>query len=392
MKTSFVGRHFSILIKTVMIVSALTLLFVSLPSGSFFAMTKPAAKNNPTALHTPLPPTSTATQDDPPAITAEPRSTTVPAALQPSLSVSNPDTLRFVFPTPQPLTQSLWRPPLYNQPWAPTPHDHFFFARPIAADNVNWPIPDYRYGGTVIGVANLIHTGIDIEAPFGTPVLAAAPGTVVWAGFGLETGTVNPKDPYGDAVMIRHDFGYQGNRLETVYGHMSEIDVVKGQRVDTGTQLGLVGETGLATGPHLHFEVRVDEYNYFAFQNPELWLIPPQGWGVLAGRVMDNSGNLIHRLDIQVSSKTADNVWTVRTYGSEVVKNDPYYQENVVLSDLPAGDYTISIIHEGETFRQDIHINPGLVSYFSIKGTTYNLKPPPTPVPSFLVTVTPTPK
>lgn len=392
MKSTFGSRHFSFLIKTVMILSALTLLFVSLPQGPFSTRLKPVAKASPQAVHTALPNTPTATLDDPPAAMAEPELTALPPTLQPTLAVSNPDTLRFVFPSQQPLTQSLWRPPLYDMPWAPTPHDHFFFARPIAADKVNWPIPDYRYGGTVVGIANLIHTGIDIEAPFGTPVLAAAPGVVIWAGFGLETGTVNPKDPYGNAVMIRHDFGFQGNRLDTVYGHMSEIDVVKGQRVDTGTQLGLVGQTGLATGPHLHFEVRVEENNYFAFQNPELWLIPSQGWGVLAGRVMDSAGNLIHRLDIQVNSKTTDNTWTVRTYGSEVVKNDPYYQENVVLSDLPAGDYTISITNQAETYKQDIHINPGLVSYFSIKGNAFNLNPPPTPVPSFLTTVTPTPK
>ena len=55
--------------------------------------------------------------------------------------------LVFTFPTPQAKPISLWRPPLYDTPWALSQHDHFYFNRPIAADEINWPIADYRYGG-----------------------------------------------------------------------------------------------------------------------------------------------------------------------------------------------------------------------------------------------------
>ncbi len=139
------------------------------------------------------------------------------------------DPLRFVFPTQRAGSVSAWRPPLYQVPWALSPHDHFYFTRPIAADEVNWPLPDYRYGGRFF--ANVVHTGVDIPSPEGTLVLAAGPGKVIQAGYGVYSGLDDPEDPYGLAVVIRHDFGYQGNTLYTIYGHLSLIEVTEGQRV-----------------------------------------------------------------------------------------------------------------------------------------------------------------
>ncbi len=87
--------------------------------------------------------------------------------------MDNGDFLNLVFPTPGPAPISAWRPPLYPVPWAAEEYDHFFFQRPIAADEINWPVADYRYGGIFFG-PNIVHTGVDIDAPDGTPVLAAA--------------------------------------------------------------------------------------------------------------------------------------------------------------------------------------------------------------------------
>ena len=84
---------------------------------------------------------------------------------------------RFVLPTPGAEPVSGWRPPLYPVPWAISSYDHFYFARPIAADNVNWPLAEYRYGG-VFFAPNVVHTGVDIDAEEGTPILAAGSGTV----------------------------------------------------------------------------------------------------------------------------------------------------------------------------------------------------------------------
>ena len=96
------------------------------------------------------------------------------------------DPLKLAFPTPGTGLVSTWRPPLYPVPWAPTLHDHFYFARPIAADQVNWPAADYRYGGEFF--EDVVHSGVDIPVMEGTPVQAAGPGKVVWAGFGIYRG------------------------------------------------------------------------------------------------------------------------------------------------------------------------------------------------------------
>jgi murein DD-endopeptidase MepM/ murein hydrolase activator NlpD len=88
------------------------------------------------------------------------------------------------------------------------------------------------------------HKGQDISAPMGTPVKAAADGSVVIAGW---------QKGYGWVVYIDH-----GNGISTRYGHLSRIDVTVGQMLKQGEQLGLVGSTGRSTGPHLHYEVRIN--------------------------------------------------------------------------------------------------------------------------------------
>lgn len=89
-----------------------------------------------------------------------------------------------------------------------------------------------------------MHEGVDIAAPTGTPVVAAAAGTVVYAG---------AAGGYGLLVIVDH-----GGGLTTRYGHLSRIAVGPGDPLTGGAAIGAVGSTGLSTGPHLHFEVRVD--------------------------------------------------------------------------------------------------------------------------------------
>lgn len=291
------------------------------------------------------------------------------------MSSPTPEPLRFVFPTPAAAQVSVWRPPLYPAPWAPTPFDHFYFGRPIAADEVNWPLADYRYGG--IFFPGVVHTGVDIPVPVGTPVLAAGPGKVTWAGFGLYALKDDPDDPYGLAIAIKHDFGFQGNTLYTVYGHLDKIFVVKGQRVNGGDLIGLVGETGKVTGPHLHFEVRLGKNNFFGSRNPELWMSPPQGWGVLAARVMSTGGELLEGLPLKVHSYANDQFWTVNTYGGGSTNSDSYYRENIVMGDLPAGSYEVWIPYDGAVYNLDFEIRPGVVTYFTFRGRKGFLTGPP---------------
>lgn len=306
------------------------------------------------------------------------------------LDTPAPDPLRLTFPTPGPEPQSGWRPPLYPIPWAPTPYDHFYFSRPIAADEIDWPIADYRYGGVFF--ADVVHTGVDIPAPVGTPVLAAGSGRVVWAGYGVYRGGTDPTDPYGLAITIRHDFGYQGQPLYTIYGHLSQIDVAEGQHVETGQAIGLCGETGNVTGPHLHFELRLGENSYFDTRNPELWVVPPIGWGVLVGRVMDTSGKLVTAQRIIVTDPETGQNWFARSYGTETINPDEYYRENLVIGDLPAGNYLLRTAYAGVSHRLEIEIQPGLVTYFIFQGyQSFSLTSPPTPTFDPWATASPLP-
>lgn len=279
----------------------------------------------------------------------------------------------------QPLTNLVddWRPPLYPTPWIPTPYDHFLFSRPVLADMKVWALEDYRYGGVFF--RNVVHTGIDIPLKVGSPVFAAGSGRVAWSGFGLLSGETNRNDPYGLAVVIRHDFGYQGQTLYTVYGHLSETNLVIGQPIESGEVVGLSGATGKVTGPHLHFEVRIGDNSFSRSRNPELWIVPPQGWGILAGQLKTFDDEWLKRLKVLIRSlETGERYW-VATYGEGPVNSDPYYGENMVIGDLPAGWYRILI--PGETSQHlDIEIFPGRVSFFRYKrggGFSTELPVPP---------------
>lgn len=98
----------------------------------------------------------------------------------------------------------------------------------------------YRWGRT--------HTGIDIGVPTGTPVKAAAAGTVTFAGW---------KGSLGNLVVVSH-----GNGVQTYYGHNSRLVVKAGQKISQGEVIAKAGSTGRSTGSHVHFEVRVNGASY----------------------------------------------------------------------------------------------------------------------------------
>jgi len=114
---------------------------------------------------------------------------------------------------------------------------------PTCPISLAWPLQapvESLFGPRGIG----FHPGIDLSAPTGTPVSAAAAGRVVFAGF--------DGGGYGKLVEVAH-----GNGVLSMYAHLSAFSVRVGQSVATGARVGRVGSTGESTGPHLHFEVRV---------------------------------------------------------------------------------------------------------------------------------------
>jgi murein DD-endopeptidase MepM/ murein hydrolase activator NlpD len=305
--------------------------------------------------------------------------------------------LQYVFPTPiifQPPPN--WRPPVLSVPLSVRAQDHFWFARPIASDSVNYPLGSYRYGSNYFGQMN-IHAGIDIDAPLYTPVLAAGPGRVVWAGYGLFNFIPGrDDDPYGDAVAIEHDFGYNNKPLYTLYAHMIAHNVFVGQDVQTGDVLGWVGSTGNSTGPHVHFEVRVGLNGYYDTRNPELWVAPYAGWGVLAGRLLTASGRPIPGAAIDIYDTNGRFVHTVYTYGPRVAYPDEAWQENFAISDLPAGSYFLQAnipkaVSETETIVGSVNIIAGQTNFVIMQAETGLLADmqPDVVRPEFLPTLTP---
>ena len=99
-----------------------------------------------------------------------------------------------------------------------------------------------------------MHSGVDIGATHGNPIWASKEGRVIFAG---------GKGGYGNTVIIQHE----GN-VATLYAHMSEFRSSEGDWVDRGEVIGLIGSTGWSTGPHLHFETRIDGVP----KDPELFL------------------------------------------------------------------------------------------------------------------------
>lgn len=114
---------------------------------------------------------------------------------------------------------------------------------------MDWPLrgritSNYGYRRHPLWGGRHRHTGVDVAAPYGEVIRAADSGTVIMSGWW---------DGYGKAVVIDH-----GKGISTVYGHMSRIYAQENNTVKKGQIIGLVGSTGYSTGPHLHFEVRVN--------------------------------------------------------------------------------------------------------------------------------------
>lgn len=309
------------------------------------------------------------------------------------------DPLQFNFPTPIVYpTPENWRPPLVGVPLSVRAQDHFWLARPIASDSVNWPLGSYRYGADYFGEMT-IHAGIDIDAPPYTPILAAGPGQVMWAGWGLFNFKPGLEDdPYGIAVVVKHDFGYQNQPLYTLYAHMVAENVFVGQEVQMGEVLGWVGSTGNSTGPHVHFEVRVGKNDYYATRNPELWIAPYAEWGVLAGQLINLNGAYIPSTLINIYNERGEFVSAIYSYGPRVAHPDDEWRENFATADLPAGNYYLeaqirAADNTTETVGGRVAVVAGQTNFVILQakaGAFANLGQPPSTRPPYLPTPSPT--
>ncbi len=307
-------------------------------------------------------------------------------AVTPTLPAANAAQATGVSVTAQVVTRppSQWEPPPLIPPISRDPfgRDHYVFARPVDSNATNAALLSYTFGsdGPQQESPWRVHHGIDMPNTIGQTVRAAGVGTVIWAGPGFQD-----SPSYGNVVQIQHDFGYNGEALYTLYAHLSAVLVTQGQRVNLGDPIGLVGNTGRVSGPHVHFEVRVGENRYRSTFNPLLWMVPYVGHGVIAGRVIGPNGSGLQDQTVTVMDfNTGLVIKSTTTYiyldnGSDV-KADPRWNENFVLGDIPVGRYQVITNIDGQRVTRRVDVSEGMTTFadLELKESSDTIAPTPT--------------
>ncbi len=304
-----------------------------------------------------------------------------------TVTLSLPPTL-----TPQSLTPT----PILACPAATCIYPGLFvFNRPILAPGNDVLDSTYRFGSTQDKHRDP-HRGVEFPNTFGSPVYATAEGVVIVAGDdrhpdSSSKGFYGPYSYfYGNLVIVQHDLrvllsGANSNQLAwfdlatpvyTVYGHLSQVAVMVGDTVKAGQLIGQVGMSGNATGPHLHFEVRLGANTYASSVNPELWLKPHldeagQPKGGLVGRIVSLRDQALtvphivvqHLLDPQGASD-----WEIYlgTYEEKTMVAQLPWRENFAAGDLPAGWYRITFAYQGVQQRL-VQVLPGRLTLVTFR-------------------------
>ncbi len=245
-----------------------------------------------------------------------------------------------------------------------------WFERPISLADNSYIDQTYRYGSTMGGNFQP-HQGVEFNNPDGTPVHAIGSGVVVYAG---------PAEAGALTVAIRHDSVLQADgpkQLFSVYYHNSALKVSLGQRVAAGEVISEVGNTGRATNDHLHLEVHVaptedvqsivdslQRYPEYT-TNPELWIQPLPGTGIVAGLVLDEDGTPVEQARIYgiIKPEPAETPYSfAETYGP---RNHPHplYGENFAVSDVPPGTYVVGTTINGRKVFRKVTVEEGKLTW-----------------------------
>ena len=259
-----------------------------------------------------------------------------------------------------------------------------FLSRPLSRPDNPRVDPTYRFGSTFSGLKEP-HHGVEFPIAFGAPVLAAGGGVVVVAGNDMEPTSARGVWPityfgpyfnfYGNLIIIEHAlppamaqlFPDAPQPVYSLYAHLSEIHVQVGESVTAGQIIGKVGMSGIAEGPHLHFEVRLGKDSYTSYtssHNPELWLYPNidesgTPLGALAVRFIDAYGAYIEVPSISIEylpggpdqpAETGNDAFPplhLVTYEEKGLRGQPPFYESLGINDLPPGWYRINYPREG---------------------------------------------
>jgi len=249
----------------------------------------------------------------------------------------------------------------------PSDRSHFRFERPVRpADNPHLD-QTYTYGSTMGGNFQQ-HQGVEFNVPEGTPIHAIGNGEVAFAG---------EAEAEALTVVIRHDEPIEGDVVWSTYFHNSELLVEAGDRVSRGQLIARAGNTGRATNDHLHLEIHttpadaaVDavvspEQRYPPYtRNPQLWIEPLPGTGVIAGRVFDADGERVPGARVYGVRKPEPTVTpssSAETY-EDRANPDPVFQEHFAIGDVPAGRYVLGVEIDGRKVWKNVTVEPGRVT------------------------------
>ncbi|MFO7680956.1 MAG: M23 family metallopeptidase [Chloroflexota bacterium] len=276
-------------------------------------------------------------------------------------AVTDPD-------TPATETSDAAAIPTFTPPALPftSADEHYWLQRPIPEGGTVWTDKTYPYGSTRGGTLRP-HHGVEFYVEKGTQIIAAAAGAVVTAGNDSLIAYGPHTNFYGNLVVIQLDATYEGQPVYILHGHLSDIYVTEGQRVDVGQIIALSGASGIADGPHLHFEVRLGQNSYESTRNPRLWLYPFPDYGTVAGRIVRANGSLVEEAPITLDRIDGASRFLASTsYAGTTVNADDRWQENFVIDDVPMGYYEVRVAVGQKKFTQEIYVFPYLTNFVEI--------------------------
>lgn len=364
----------------VVLLAALLLLMACTPTESLVPTATPAPRPTETATvpvePTDVPPIEKATDtlEPPPQPTAAPTSTPAPSPTADTSGVGLP------CPSDPPIKPEYARYVLSAEPW-PTPNPAaapppLSLADPLPAAGRN---TGYPYGSDGSG-RYLLHNGLDMADENDALAGAVGDGTVIIARDDLDEMFGWRCDWYGELVVIRLDELWNGNQVYVLYGHIKDVQVREGQRVERGDPVAREGAAGVAVVPHLHLEIRAGENSFGATQNPLLWIEPWSGSGIIAGRLVDPDGHAWQGVAVTLIDRTGEadflNTWTYLDDPDHLIRPDPSLAENFVFGPVEAGTYDIYVKLQGVEYRQTVEVEDGQISPMEIVTEPYKTPTP----------------
>ncbi|MBI4542170.1 MAG: M23 family metallopeptidase [Gemmatimonadetes bacterium] len=259
---------------------------------------------------------------------------------------------------------------------APTMPRHTWLERPIGLADQPYIDQTSRFGARVEDGAGPAR-GVDFHNPPGTAVRAVGDGVVAYAG------TTEDGD---QSLVVRHDSalavpgGGGSMLLFSVYGHTDRILVAPGERVRRGQEVARVGNTGRAIGSRLHLEIHAAPRDSAAAivtgpgrpsfaRNPELWIEPLPGTGLVAGTVVDGRGRPVRGARVYglVKPEPQEAPFSyAETYGERAL-SDPGYQEHFAVGDVPPGEYVLGVQIEGRRVFRRVRVEAGKLTWVEFR-------------------------